>query len=158
MTEAARAVLGDCRYVWDRLELCRNLQEFRVLWLSGVALVRMVGDVLHRVDSQVGTAMCQSIANAYESRQKNEKIYKDFIKAERDQLIHTYESMAYTGDYIVLGVEADGVVEMFGVDECLYKPIESGPFAGEDQRDVLKLAIDWWAQELDLIDSATGNF
>jgi hypothetical protein len=157
VTEQAREALKDCRYAWNRLEASTNTQEFRILWVAGVALVRMVGDVLDKVDSHSDPALKCAIQEAYHTRQKSDPLYSGFIKCERDQLIHRYETAIYEGSCITLGVEDAGVVEMFALDECIYKPMESGPFAGEDGRDVLKSAIDWWDAELEWIDARTNE-
>jgi hypothetical protein len=131
MTEHARIALEDCLFVWNKLEHCSESQTFRVFWVAGVVLARTVGDVLNKVDSKSSPAMKVAIREAFETRQKDAVIFKEFIKGERDQLIHQYDSDVYAGDTITLGVESDGVVELSDLDECLYKPIENGPTQGK---------------------------
>ena len=109
--------------------------------------------MLHKVDSESSRAMKLAIKEAFETRQKDAVIFTQFIKAERDQLVHQYDTDVYADDFITLGIELSGTVELSNLDECIYKPLGSGPYASEDARDVLKLAIDWWLRELEWIDS-----
>lgn len=48
--------------------------------------------------------------------------------------------------------EAQGA-EAFTLDECIFKPLLDGPFAGEDGRDVARDAISWWEGQLSEITS-----
>ncbi len=152
MTEQARAALADCLFAWHKLEHCSDSQTFRVFWVAGVVLARTIGDVLRKVDSEFSPTMKLAIREAFETRQKDAVIFTQFIKAERDQLIHQYDTNVYADNVITLGIELNGTIEPSNLDECIFKPLESGFYAGEDARDVLKLAIDWWSSELDWID------
>ena len=52
MTATARKVLADCKKAHDLLEAESDTARFRLLWVSGVALLRSVGHVLQKVDSR----------------------------------------------------------------------------------------------------------
>jgi hypothetical protein len=47
--------------------------------------------------------------------------------------------------------------EVVELDENIYRPMLDGPWEGDDARDVLRVAIDWWNAELDKIDAATNS-
>jgi hypothetical protein len=42
--------------------------------------------------------------------------------------------------------------QLFLLDKNLFCPITDGTFAGEDCRDILKDAIDWWEEQLQTIE------
>lgn len=122
-----------------------------------MTLVRLVGDALDKVDSKSDKSLEFAIREACQSRQKAAPIYREFVKIERDQLVHRYESSVFAGATAHLGVGIDGAMKVSLVDDCLYKPLESGPYAGEDARDILQEAIGWWEAELDWIDNRTAE-
>ena len=95
MTERARQVLADCKFAWSKLEDCFAEQEFRILWIAAVALVRLVGDALEKVDSKSDNSLDSAIKEAFQSRQKDAPIYRKFIKFERDQLVHRYDTKSH---------------------------------------------------------------
>ena len=47
--------------------------------------------------------------------------------------------------------------EVYELEDNLYRPMLAGPWEGDDARDVLQEAINWWEKELDLIDRAANN-
>jgi hypothetical protein len=152
VTERARIVLADCEAAWEMLEACESKQEWRILWVAAISLARAVGDVLDKVDGENDPLM-RSVSNEAYSRWKTVPEFKDLIKMERDQVIHRYETEAFGGDSVTLLLENEGESEPFGLDECMFKPLESGVFAGDDARDILKDAIEWLRSELDGIDA-----
>jgi hypothetical protein len=165
MTYRARLVLKDCELALELLEQATTDELWRLNWFAAVGLVRTVGDVLHKVDGQ-NPALKLKIANAYASwkyDRKRHTIYWDFIKDQRDKLIHQYESDVHPLDKVPIAVEYDIVSVLddsehtvggiFEFDENIYRPMLEGPWEGDDARDVLRDAIDWWKTELDKIDS-----
>jgi hypothetical protein len=62
---------------------------------------------------------------------------------------------------LVLARDALGIVEVLGephwLDQNLYRPMSDRPFEGEDGRDVIDQAIDWWEQQLALVEGAASN-
>lgn len=152
-TTHTRRVLADCQHAWDRLELATGDVEFRLFWVAAVALIRTVGHVLHKVDGEAQPQL-QRIAErhfkSWKAGDPSHRIFQGFIERERNNILKEYASEISEGDIpvAVLGDEED----TFSLNENLFRPMDSGPYAGEDGRDVLKDAIDWWSARLDEID------
>jgi hypothetical protein len=165
LTFKARQVLDDCELALEFLEQSTTDRIWRVHWFAAVALVRTVGDVLDKVDGRCPRYRVP-VKTAYQSwkaDRETSKIFWEFIKDQRDKLVHEYESDAHPDDRISLLIEfglvsaTDGtthnVHEALQLDENIYRPMLSGPWEGNDARDVLREAIDWWKTELDKIDA-----
>jgi hypothetical protein len=82
-------------------------------------------------------------------------------KRERDNLLKEYRSDVYPLEEISIEIELGPArpnsssaklssIEKIG--ENIYKPMLHGPWAGEDARDVVQQAIEWWQRQLDEID------
>jgi hypothetical protein len=141
----------------DRLESCEVEQEFRILWFSAAALVRLVGDALDKADAAQGPAFRKAIDEAYLKRQKDHPLYRDFIKKERDRLVHRYESSVAAGDVQHVAIKTEQGVFLGQIGDCMYKPLTDGPFDGEDVRDILSDVIEWWAAEIDWIEAKAAE-
>jgi hypothetical protein len=114
--------------------------------------------VLEKVDAPKTAIASVAIAKAY-SRWKSDiegnAVFWEFIKEERDNVLKEY----------VVGFSSDPVNVVLGgksylIDDLLFCSILDGRFAGQDCRDVLDQAIDWWEKELDAIAEeiiASGN-
>jgi len=151
MVEKARSVLGDCKHALNLLQEEQHPDTFRVLWVAGVALARAVGHVLQKVDGAQSEAMKQAVASAYSSWKSDRAgnaIFWDFIEQERNQVLKQYEVGFFAGP---VNVVAGG--EIHTLDEHLFCPITDGKFAGEDCRDLLEQAIEWWEQQLNDIET-----
>lgn len=152
-TSHAHRVLDDCRHAWDRLELTTDDVEFRLYWVAAVALIRAVGHVLHKVDGGA-EPMLRTIAEQHFKSWKGDAsqhlIFRGFIERERNNILKEYASEVSEGDIpVFVSGEDQGA---FNLDENLFRPMDSGLYAGEDGRDLLKDAIEWWAQRLDELD------
>ena len=88
-----------------------------------------------------------SIVNTKYSTWKREKeansIFWQFIDDERNRVLKEYSQGFLAGPVAVL---AEG--EKFELDDHLYSPLTDGLFVGEDCRDVLGQAIEWWELQL----------
>jgi hypothetical protein len=152
----AVAVLEDCRKALDLTENARDEQEFRVHWVALVALLRAVGHVLHKVDAASAPALGRAVAARWEEWQRSREehlIFWEFIEDERNSVLKTYELGFEPGDVPVVVRGAKGA-EVFTLDECIFKPLVGGPFAGEDGRDIARDAILWWEHQLMEVSSA----
>jgi hypothetical protein len=169
MTFSARRVLDDCELALEFLEQSTTDQIWRVHWFAAVVLVRTVGDVLDKVDG-LDPRYASPIKIAYKSWQSDRsasKIFWEFIKCQRDRLVHEYDSDAHPSDKVSLLFEVDLVSksdglkhkkhEIFELDENIYRPMLAGPWEGDDARDVLTEAIEWWKAELNKIDLAANK-
>ena len=155
MTERARLVLADAEYAWNRLELSDDHTEVRVLWFTAVALLRAVGHVLDRVDGPSDSAIARAVKlswHKWHADPLSYPLFHEFIEEERNILLkeytHRYEEEP--GRLLAGG-------ETFALDEFLFTPLTHGRFAGEDGRDIVRDAIDWWRAELDAIDKRAAD-
>ncbi|MBN9493787.1 hypothetical protein J0H33_10645 [bacterium] len=152
VTLRARFVLDDCRRALEMLEDEEDEHRWRVLWVAAVVLLRTVGDVLHKVDSRGNPRLAVQAATAFDrwkQRAYGDDIFQDFIKKERDKVVHLYELNVYDSDTIAVAADS-GSADLLGGN--LYRPIVDGVWEGEDARDVLQAAIDWWDRELAVIE------
>ncbi len=155
MTLRSRLVLDDCKRAHALADEATAPQELRLHLVAGIALARAVGHVLRNVDSRENPAVAEANAAAFESwkaNRTNNAIYWDFILRERNLVLKQYD-LNWVDDPVPL--VASGKV--FVLDECLYCPIESESFAGEDFRDMLQQAISWWESQLDAIERTAGR-
>lgn len=155
MTKKARSVLTDCEHALELLREPTNPYTFRVLWVAGVALARAVGHVLRKVDAAQDERTRAAAASAWASWQADRPgnaIFWEFIEDERNQVLKQYELGFFEGDaYFVTG---DEVIPM-GYRQ--FPQITSGVFSGQDCRDVLEQAIDWWEHQLSAIDAVVRS-
>lgn len=152
----SRTVLYDCRVALAWADEARTDQEFRVRWVALVALLRAVGHVLDKVDGARGPALRSAVSALWSEWQQDRvthAIFWDFVESERNEVLKTYEVGVVAGDMEL--VDRDGATHT--LDECLFKPITDGPFAGEDGRDVARDAISWWETQLSRVASAVGS-
>ena len=134
----------------ELLEAETDDTEFRILWVAGIALARAVGHVLDKVDRKQNDRTKRVISNAYASWRRDKegnKVFWEFIEDERNRVLKEYELGFLFGP---IRVAASG--QLFTLNENLFCPISDGAFAGEDCRDVLREAIDWWERQLQSIE------
>ena len=150
MTHAARRVLWDCRLAWELLESEARFDIWRVHWVAAVTLARAVGHVLQKVDGKDETVAkaTRALFAEWKSGAPEHAIFREFIEAERNTVLKEYRSTVDQSETIHVSVRG----ELFDLGESLYRPITSGPWSGEDSRDVLLEAIEWWSAQLDRID------
>ena len=161
MTETARKVLRDCQIALKMLEAEGDIQKWNIIWAGGVALLRTVGDVLHRIDGHDENGEKNDlwvIQNRIFLSWKGDSdhiIFEEFIKHERDNLLHRYEKNVYREESIQIAVvdESHAVNDVFTIETDLFRPM-TGSFAfNEDARDVFRDAVTWWEAQLDKIES-----
>ncbi|NTH46626.1 hypothetical protein G6K98_15970 [Agrobacterium rhizogenes] len=170
MTYKAREVLDDCRVALSMLEDEVDLQRWRIHWAAAVALIRAVGHVLDKVDGR-DRYLKKATAAAFKRWKSDDdahEIFREFIERERNNLLKEYSSDVHPLDSVSVAVlltaipEGGGKPAVMGadvseLDENVYRPMVDGPWVGDDARDVLSLAIDWWEMELNLIDKVVSK-
>jgi len=147
MTEAARRVLDSCRGAVDDLPDGIQGDAWRRRWITAVVLLRAVGHVLKNVDSDQDHAYRDAIDAAWDSittSKPNPLIFWGFIEDERNNILKENLTVAGQGVTVHLGAKP--------WSEHHYL-INSGPFNGREQRDLLREAIAWWEGYLDQIDA-----
>jgi hypothetical protein len=165
LTRTARRVLDDCRLAHAMLEDVTEPEHFRIIWVAALALTRSVGQILDKIN---GTD--RSIRDAAKARYELWKgdtsdhlIFREFIKKERDLIIHEYSSnldlrsaipiALVDGRPALVGENDPAINDAIRLDQNIFRPLTSGPWAGEDARDILLEAIEWWESELRTIDA-----
>jgi hypothetical protein len=146
MTRAAREVLEDCRGAIDEIGGGIQGRAWRRRWVAAVVLLRTVGYVLGKIDINISQKYKHAIEVAWGQLNQSKpqpEIFWEFIEVERNNIIHEYEVGAGQGATVHLGQDKP--------TEHHYL-VNTGPFAGRDQRDVLREAIAWWETYLDGID------
>lgn len=154
----ARLVLSDAELVRNRLEDERDEREWRLDWALAVVLLRTIGDVLHKVDGAADMRVRRASRELYESWGEGEEnaIFRHFIKQERDSIVHEYRTAMSEGPIAIINVAAAFSKEPVALadllEENLYRPMDGGPFAGQDGRDLIDDALEWWRAQLDEVD------
>ncbi len=151
MTKQARVVLADCRGALEELTNGVYEDRWRRRWVVTVVLLRAVGHVLDNVDSQQSPKMKRAIAAAWtelKARKPDHAIYWSFIDDERNNVVKEY--LVGAGYNITVYPGADRPTDFEYV-------INTGPFKGQLQNEVVAKAIEWWKEYLDAIDSAVEN-
>lgn len=157
MMKAAK-VLDDCRAALNAADLAETEQDFRILWVALLSLLRAVGHVLHKVDAPSDPALNRAIKDAWRNwseKPEEHAVFWDFIEWERNAILKTYEFGTHAGDVGLAHAGPDGDHTTI-LGQCLFTPLEDGPFAGEDGRDVAREAIEWWDGQLALIQRNVG--
>jgi len=157
----ARLVLQDAMFVREKLENEIGHIEWRLYWVLAVVLLRAVGHVLDKVDGHNDPIVKRVAGELHKSWRSGEEnaIFRDFIERERNSILKEYSSEITEGPVPIIAQlqRNDGfdVIRHFLIEENLYRPMESGAFAGEDGRTLLDEAIAWWVLQLGEIDSRT---
>lgn len=157
MTVTARKVLRDLRHAHELLEGEDDTTRFRVLWVAAISLSRAVGHVLKKVDYGRSVKLSSEIDKAY-SRWKSEpesnQIFYEFIDNERNSVLKEYEFGYLSGSTNIV-VAVDGQEpELESLDLLCH--LSEGIYAGEDCRDILLDAIEWWEIQLKEIECAAS--
>jgi hypothetical protein len=150
----AREVLDDCRLSVEMMEVESDHARLRVQWIGALALLRLVGDVLNKVDSKRGDHIAAAIRTQFEA-DKNCVVYREFIKGARDRAVHLYDhDLLDVSEIPILVEHSNGELEQFELDECLYMPLTGLFRPGDDARDVYRDAIKWWDQHIASIEQS----
>ncbi len=165
MTEAARRVLDDCRVALAMLEEEKDLQKWRIIWVSAVALLRTVGHVLDKVDGddpRVRT-VARTLFNKWKGNDPTDEIFREFIEKERNFILKEYQVNIHPLDEVPVLISArlasvEGAprnlsasfTDMF--PDNIYRPVLEGSYEGDDARDVYTVALDWWVEQLRSVD------
>ena len=161
MTAAARKVLEDCIGATQDLRYGVQGGEWRRRWITAVVLLRTVGHVLEKVDAATNSHLGQIINSKWEELKSNKPepiIFWEFIDQERNNILKEYQIGAGQGVTVRPGgikININTGETTFGESQpTLYHyPINSGPFNGRDQKEVLEEAIQWWDNYLTTIET-----
>jgi hypothetical protein len=156
MTTSARQAVLDCEAALEDLREATGLR-WRTRWVAAVALLKIVEDVLWKIDAQRSPELRAAIRAEYERLAEDQPpIFGEFIRGERRRALHFYEFRA--GQSVT--VRPGGLWFNLGTGESgstasgptTYEHVmRGGPFAGQDPRDVVQQAIEWWRAYLDRV-------
>ena len=149
----ARQVLDDCRRAFTLLDEEKDPQTFRICWVAAVSLCRAVGHVLEKVDTKLNPAIAPTVQTKWERIKKHDgenRIFHEFIERERNLILKQYEMSPDTETQPIALV---GIDQLFTLERLLFCPLQDGPYQGEDCRDILAEAIEWWDAYLADIES-----
>jgi hypothetical protein len=116
--------------------------------VAAVVLLRSVGYVLASVDAKISPEYKEAIAAAWDQLNQSKPrpaIFWEFVDRERHNIVHEYEIGAGQGATVHLA-------RNFPVER--HYLVNTSPFAGYDQREILREAIAWWEACLNDIDQA----
>jgi hypothetical protein len=150
MTRAARQVLSDCHLALEMMEIESDPDRLRVQWIGALALVRLVGDALSKIDSVDQPDLAQLIERHWNLlRSSKEVIFWEFIKGARDRAVHLYDVDIYESEVVDIAIELpDGTMHYDKLDDCMFMPLQNGFGKGEDARDIYRDALNWWDSQL----------
>ena len=123
----------DCKhilFIFQQTELEEDRPEWRFFWISGLAILRPLGHVLKKADSEMTNGHQSIIADWWTNlnyENKDNQIFSDFIEKERNIILKTYhfgaELQALDGQCVML-------------------------FEGEDALELYREAVYWWRNQL----------
>lgn len=158
----AREVYKDCLYAKECLRRAvdeRRLRDAKLFWFATMTLLRTIAYVLKGVD-RPARADHSPFANEFDKRWKqwkNKPIFWDFMKEERDRLVHEYASnlaerekledgflLSENGDYL-LTEDSDPI----GITTTITRlVISGGKFDGSEPDILVSRALEWLDKEL----------
>lgn len=150
----ARQVLNDCIRAHNQLDAEEtDPDEWRVKWIGALALLRMVGSVLHKVDGKRAdvSAIQKLMYSEWKSDAPEHIIFRDFVLRHRNLALKEYEVFVWEGPDISL-TTSNG--EVFALPSDLFRPLTEGYGQGEDARDIYLQAVTWWDRQLSIIEEA----
>ena len=149
----ARRVLEDCRSALEELREEPTSTEWRRRWITMLTLLRVVGHVLVNVDRKADAVLAEIIDRHWrqviDSRPKPEIFWK-FIEEERNNILKEYKVNAGINVTVRPGTTSYNLKTGEEKEIAASQPtlhdyvINSGHFEGQDQRDVVARAIEWW--------------
>lgn len=153
-TLAAWYVLDDCRTAADLLRRDKlDTPEWRVHWVACVALLRSVGHVLDRVDSNISDKARDAVDSKHKEIERDKShhpIYFNFMRFERNKLLkeaqfganpeptyllHEGKFVTHQGAHVITGVN--------------YYRMSLKGFENKDGLGLIDAAINWWREYLE---------
>ncbi|XOV83658.1 MAG: hypothetical protein ACFHXK_00780 [bacterium] len=161
MTATARRVLDECRGLLVELRSDPSGGDWRRLWILTVALLRTVGYALANVDAEADEELGVIINQhwvALRNTRPEPEIFWSFINEERNNILKEYRVNAGINVTVRPGTNSYDRVTGEVTEIAPSRPtltdyvINEGPFAGQDHREVVEEAIQWWDSYLSAIE------
>jgi hypothetical protein len=142
----ARLVLEDAREAAARLDdRLKAGGNWRIDWVATVALLRVVGHVLDKVDATASADAKAAIAAAWTQwkTDPDDAIFRDFIDPERNIVLKEYELGTYAPAYLL---KADG-------GRLLLADGSGAILLEQPNLDRVYDALQWWETQLTAIET-----
>ena len=149
-----QSLLNDATNAIEWLECEDDFQRRRILYAAIMGLLNSISDVLDRDPSTDVRKFIQDARLRWKSESQNAGFnwFYDFIRPERNRVIHEGAQSHSDENPIFLSVVDCGVTVCFNESfSDIYWPTSLEGFDGQDVRDVLNKALDWWREELTAI-------
>lgn len=142
------------RHLEEQVEKAKILlYEWKVIWIGTCTILRTAID-LFQVDAKscLDSSIKKEIAvewKAIKDAKEEHAIFWEFLKHERDNVIHEYQWQAYESWIRPDGTVRDTSLSLLSLhllDDDGARPVllmKSGPFKGRDSLELLKESADW---------------
>lgn len=142
----------------NMLQTVEDQDQVEVLWIAAITALRGVGHVLAKVDKYSNTILSQKIDDWWIDLNKNKtidknRIFFDFIDKERNDTIKVLSIHYDKGMQDILIIEDINEKEAYFVNDVIpqliYIPMTDGYYEGEDIRELIEMAIEWWEKQIE---------
>jgi hypothetical protein len=166
-------VLSDCKVALAELRKNPQGQQWRIQWVGTLALLRTIANTFdfYKTNPAVHPDLQMELQDFYDrmaagKSTKTPPIYWSFIRDDTNDLLHYWKfsaahhvTMQRDDDEMIMTTEkwsaeptrvhsVDTSGEHKGFTPGSTYLMKSGPFANQDQRDVVQQAIDWYEDEI----------
>jgi hypothetical protein len=179
-------VLEWCRHGYGKMRSNPTAADWVLIWAGTIALLRAVGHVLHKEDAARDARLSKEQRSWWQELNKtkpNPAIFWCFIERDRNKLLKQADLTVGQGLHIAMH-EAAWAFDTYSISASGQEPSEpaeqqcpppcsahpprsasvtysyhmnSGPFVGQDPRDLVRDAIEWWEEQLsDIEQKAVG--
>ncbi|MEE9314066.1 MAG: hypothetical protein V3V02_05390 [Rhizobiaceae bacterium] len=157
---SARRVLDDVKIALERLDKESEEREIRITWYATIAMLRTSFEVLKKVDAKRSELIDKTVSDQWhrvKEQKEDNSIFWEFIKRERELLVHQYE-MSADLEFAPLALVEDAAAELvYDDDGELYLQdfftICDGYFIGHDGRDLSREGYNWVDQRVKEIET-----
>ena len=182
----AREVLEWCRHAHGKMKSNPTAADWVLIWAGTIALLRAVGHALHKEDAARDARLSKEQGPWWQKLKHTKPdpaIFWDFIERDRNKLLKEAELTVGQGLHVAMH-DAACASDTYSISIAGQEPSEpaeqqspppsahpappsasltysyhmnSGPFAGQDPRDLVRDAIEWWEKQLsDIEQEAAG--
>lgn len=155
MTLAARKVLTDCGTALAMLEDEQRPERWHVIWVSTLALLRGVGNVLATIDckTSVQKEIFEAMYRSWYDEPEN-AIFRQFIMSGRSMVLQDYGLGSPDGGDFVFDEAAfdSSIAYRFDQFDMSKHLVQSEYKPGQDARVIVADAIVWWKAQLDIFE------
>ncbi|WP_296427511.1 hypothetical protein [Yoonia sp.] len=146
-----RFLLRDTEAAVEWLEDEDDHQRRRILYAAVMGLLYSISDVLDRDGAKHVRQAIQKARCRWKSESEAGQFnwFYDFIRPERTRVVHEgRHSHSDDTPIFLIVAQSNEVADLEEDYSDVYWPTELEKLSGQDVRDVLKKALDWWVAEL----------